>query len=270
MQSTARESGKNSREISRQRVLHQTRVRRCGPRARECRVPSGIRLPSGVGGRAGFRLDLDFLGPVVEQADADVVEAEILLDLAHDLAQHLHRIVAGNRGPRNVVEECELPRAPLLFREQARIFDGHRNLSGGGHQHFQIALLEDEFPVGIHRDHDSGGPVAQENRRGDQTLRRTLRNMRNAQPRARRFQIGADQQRLAGADHVFSERVAQFARALGQHAVVAHFEFEADLVAFLEGNIKVAGVENLSQFDLDGAQHLVLIQARADGLARSR
>ncbi len=180
---------------------------------------------------SGLGFDLDLFGPVVEQADADVIEAEVLLDLAGDLAQHVNRIVAGNGGARNVVEEGELPRTALLFGEQARIFHRDRNLSGGGHQHVEIALLENEFAVGIHRDHDSGGLVAHENGSSNQAFGRTLRNVADSQTLARALQIRANQQRFAGADHVFGEGIAQFARALGQHAIVSHFKFEADLVA---------------------------------------
>ena len=48
---------------------------------------------------------------------------------------------------------------------------------------------------------------------------------------------------------------------------VHHFQFEANVVPILEGYIKIAGIEDLSQFLLQGAQNLVLVQARADGLS---
>ena len=82
-----------------------------------------------VSGSAGFSLDFDFFGAVVEQPDADVVEAEILLDLTHDLAQHMNRIVTRDGRTGNVVEECKLAGTPLLFGKQARIFDRDRHLS---------------------------------------------------------------------------------------------------------------------------------------------
>ena len=216
--------------------------------------------------RARLRLDLDFFGSVVEQADADVVETEILLNLADDLAQHVDGVVAGDCSARNVVEEGQLPRTPLLLGKQARIFHGDRDLSGGGYQHVEIALFEDEFPVGMHRDHDSRRLVAQENRRSDQALGGTVRNMADAEILPRFLQIGADEQRLAVADHILGERVPQFTSALGKHAIVSDLEFEANLFAFLKGNIEVAGIENLPQFDLDGAEDLVLVEARTDRL----
>ena len=47
---------------------------------------------------------------------------------------------------------------------------------------------------------------------------------------------------------------------------VLHLELEVNFVAFLEGDVEVAGVENLSEFYLDGAQNLVLVEVRADCL----
>ena len=78
------------------------------------------------------------------------------------------------------------------------------------------------------------------------------------------LQIGADQQRLAGADYILGEAIRQFAPALGQNAPVLHFQFEADLIAFLKCDVEVAGIENLPQFGLDGAQHFILIESRTD------
>ena len=45
-------------------------------------------LAHGVSGGSGFCFDFDFFGAVIEQADTDVIEAEILLDFSDDLAQH--------------------------------------------------------------------------------------------------------------------------------------------------------------------------------------
>jgi len=88
----------------------------------------------------------------------------------------------------------------------------------------------------------------------------------DSQPLAGIFEIAADQQRLPAADHVFRERIAYLALALGEFPVVANLEFETDLFRFLKRNIKVAGIENLSQLDLDRAKDLILVQPRADGL----
>ncbi len=98
----------------------------------------------------------------------------------------------------------------------------------------------------------------------------TLRNVRDAQILARVFQIGADEQRFAVADHVLGEGIPQFAGALGQHAIVSDLEFEADLLAFLECDVEVAGIEDLPQFNLDGAQDFVLVEAGTDRLSDLR
>ncbi len=71
-----------------------------------------------------------------------------------------------------------------------------------------------------------------------------------AQPLAGFLQVGADQQRLAGANDVFSQAIGQLARALGQHLAFFDFQLEADGLAFLERDIEVAGVENLAQLFL--------------------
>ena len=110
---------------------------------------------------ASFGFDLDVLGGVVENADADVIEAEILLDLGHDGGQHLLRVLAGDGGLRNVVEERQLARAPLLLGEQAGILHRHRNLAGGGLHDFQIARLENVLALRIHGRHHSGDAARQ-------------------------------------------------------------------------------------------------------------
>ena len=73
-----------------------------------------------------------------------------------------------------------MPRAPLLFGEEAGILHRNRDLSGGGHEHVEVALLEDEFPFGAHGDHDSCRLVAQQNRRRAQTFGGMLRPVGDA------------------------------------------------------------------------------------------
>ena len=200
-----------------------------------------------------------------------MIETEILLDLAGDLSQHVDRIVAGDGGPGNVVEEGELPGTALLLGEEARILHGDGDLASGSYQHVKIALFEDKFAVGVHRDHNPrrlvAHLVAQKDGRGDQAFRGALRNVRYAQALTRVFQIGADQQRFARADHVLSESVPQFSSALGQDATISNLKFEANLVAFLERNVEVVGIEDLPQFHLDGAKDLVLVEPGTDRLS---
>src|SRR5262245_30467205 len=63
--------------------------------------------------------DFNLLGGVVQDADADVIEAEILLDMPHNLCQHLLGILAGDGRLRDAVQKSELARAALLFPEKA-------------------------------------------------------------------------------------------------------------------------------------------------------
>ena len=172
--------GKNPGQIAGQGILDKSAFAGASD-ASENANPQRDTLAHGVSGSSGFSLDFNFFGAVVEQSDADVVEAEILLDLTHDLAQHMNGIIAGDGRARNVVEECELAGTALLFGKQAGIFDRDGDLSGSGDEHVQIALLENEFAVGIHRDHDSGRLVPHENRGSNQAFGGALRNMADAQ-----------------------------------------------------------------------------------------
>jgi len=203
---------------------------------------------------------------VLVEPDADVVEAEVLLDLARDLSQHVDGILAGNRRARHVVKKRQLPGTPLLFGEQPGIFHSHRNLAGCRHEHVKIALLENVFSFPVHRDHHARRLVPEKDGHCDQASRRMLRNVRDPETRAHPLQIGADDQRLPAVNHIFGERVFQFARPLGAHAVAFHFQFKVDAVPFLERDVEVAGIKNLAQFDLDGAQNFVLVETRTDGL----
>ena len=127
-------------------------------------MPSGIRLPIACAVAPASALISISFGSVIEKADADVVEAEILLNLSDDLSQHVDRVIAGNGGARNVVEECELAGAPLFLRRR----DGHsrrrqRSLTGGsGNQNVQVTLFVHEFAFRVHGNHDACGFITQE------------------------------------------------------------------------------------------------------------
>ena len=94
-----------------------------------------------------------------------MIEAEILLDVADDIREHLLGVFAGNRGLRNIVEKGELPGAALLFGKQPRIFHRNRNLSCRGLHYFQVALLERIFAIGVQRRHHACRTSSQQNRR---------------------------------------------------------------------------------------------------------
>ena len=160
-------------------VLHQRTFAGAGDAAENSYAERNA-LAHGLRGRASLSFNFDFLGAVIEQADADMIEAEILLDFADDLAEHVYGIVAGNGGSGNVVEESQLARAALFFGEQARIFDRDGNLSGGGHQNFEIALLEDEFTFGVQCNHHTSGTVSQQNGCGAQAFGGLLGTERDA------------------------------------------------------------------------------------------
>ena len=148
MQSTERESGSTPCSWASLVVCTSAAspVRATRPRIP---TPSGMRLPRALAVMPASALISISLVDVVENADADVIEAEILLDVADDVRQHLLGILAGNGGLRNVVEERQLAGAPLLLGEQPGIFHRDRNLAGRGLHDFQIALLEDVFALRV-------------------------------------------------------------------------------------------------------------------------
>src|SRR6202166_4760717 len=184
---------KNSRQIAGQSMLNQGAFAGASDAAENARSQRDA-FAHGMSRRTGFRLNLDLFGSVVEQADADVIEAEVLLNLCNDLTQHVHGIVAGNCGAGDVIEESKLARTALLVGKETGVFHGDRYLPRRRRQYIEIALLENEFPVGIHRDHDSRGLVAHKNRHRDQALGGAARNMADAQTLPGSFQVRADQQ----------------------------------------------------------------------------
>ena len=178
----------------------------------------------------GFRLNFDLLRTVIEQADADMIEAEILLDFSHDLAQHVNRVVARDCGAGNIVEKRQLPRAPLFFREGAHS-PPQPIPAGSGHQHVQVALLKTNSRSVLMA---TITPPAcpQQDGRGAKTLGGMLGAESNTQAGPRLLQVGAYQQWLSGPNHVFGEGVLQFASSLGQDTIILHFQLEADFVAY--------------------------------------
>ena len=175
--------------------------------------------------------NLDLLGGVVENADTDVVELEILLNIAHDFSQHLLRIFAGDGGFRNIVQKGELPGPALFLRKQARVFDCNRNLSGGSLQHFQIALFEHILMTGTHRRNDA--------------CRSAIHQDGSSAERLRRIKVRANEQRLPGAQNVFGKSVIGFALSAWKWTVLLDFEMKRDRIAYLECDIEIRGVKYL-------------------------
>src|SRR5258708_13474988 len=97
-----------------------------------------------------------------------------------------------------------------------------------------------------------------------------FRNVSHAQPRPRFFQIRANEKGLSGANHVLGEGIFQLATPLWKNPISHHLKLEADFVSLLEGDVKVAGIENLPELGMNGSQHLVLIEPRTYGLADLR
>src|ERR1700722_7424487 len=85
--------GQNAVQLALHRVLNQRAPATAGTPPQNSHAQRNA-LAHGVRGRARFGFYLDFLGAVVEQSNADMIEAEVLLNLPHDLAEHLHWIVA--------------------------------------------------------------------------------------------------------------------------------------------------------------------------------
>ena len=121
MHSTARESGSTPCKELFAGGLHQRPL----PGSRHPSEDSHAQrnpLAQSFGRDAGFRLDFDVLANVVKNANADVVEAEVLLDMAHDLEQHLFRVFTRDRSLRDAVEKRELAGAALLLAQTTAHF----------------------------------------------------------------------------------------------------------------------------------------------------
>src|ERR1700686_2630054 len=116
---------KNSRQIAGQSMLNQGAFAGTSDAAEN---PHSQRdaLAHGVGRCSSFGLDLDFFGSLVEKADADVIKAEVLLNLCNNLTQHVHRIVAGNCGAGDVIEKSKLAGAALVLSKQTGVLHGDR------------------------------------------------------------------------------------------------------------------------------------------------
>src|SRR5437867_6741506 len=94
-----------------------------------------------------------------------------------------------------------------------------------------------------------------------------MRNERYSQPLAGSVEIGANQQRLPGAENVFREAVVNFALTPRHRAVLLDLQMKHDCVAFLERYIEIRRVKDLPEFLLHRAQHFILVKPRADRLA---
>ncbi len=153
-QSTARDSGSTPASCPGPAFCTSalTPVRATFPRTP---LPTAIRRPSVCEVVPASALISISLVRIVHDADADVIVAEVFLDLAHDVGHHLLGVLAGNRHFRNVVEERQMAGAALLLGKQARILDRHSQLAGRGLHDFQVPRLELQFPLGAQRRHHS-------------------------------------------------------------------------------------------------------------------
>ena len=140
--------------------------------------------------RLGF--DLDILGGIVHDADADVIVVEVLLDLAHDVGHHLFGVFAGDGHLRDVVEKRKMPGAALLLGKQARILDRHSQLTGDGLHDLKIPGHELRFPLRTQRGHHSHRFAAEKNRDGAERPGRLRRHEIDSELCPRLFQVGLD------------------------------------------------------------------------------
>src|SRR4051794_36207060 len=140
-----------------------------------------------------FRLDFDFLRSVIEHANPDMIEQEILLDLSHDLVQHLLRILAGDSGLRDAVEEAQVARAPLLFLKESCVLDSNRNLACRSLEQFNVSFAINLLVGVVEGGHDAHRLALHENRHTTERLRRTARNKRRSNPLPYLFHVTADQ-----------------------------------------------------------------------------
>ena len=199
-----------------------------------------------MGGGAGFSTDFNILGRVVENADSDVIELECLLDFFDDLSQHFFGILVGDCRLGDVVEESQLPGAPLFFRKQPGVLDSYRDLPCRRLHDFQIALIESEFPRAAHRNHNASYMARDKNGRAAERQSGTRGNIGDAEPRSCALQLGTDQQRLPRAQNIFRESVRGFSRAFGHDDAILDFELKANFFAFAKGDIKIARIEKAS------------------------
>ena len=257
---------KHSGKLSGTGVLHQSTDAAAGDLAEDA-TAHGDPAAKGLRTAASLGFDLDVLGGVVHDADADVIVVEVFLDLAHDVGHHLLGIFAGDGHFRNAVQEGEMAGAALLFSEQAGVFDGYAKLAGGGLHDLEIPGLKLRFALCAQCGHDSRRPAAEKNGNGAERARGAGRDEVDSKFCAYLFQIGFDQQRRSGAEDVLRQSVPDLARTFGKGDAAFDLQLKADFIFFLKGDVEGAGIENLAELDLHRAQHLFLVEVRADGLA---
>ena len=109
-----------------------------------------------VATRAGFGLDLEFLGGVFENGDADVIVGERVFDFGGDLGEHFFGIQSGDGVAGDIVDQCELLGFSLLFGEEAGVFDGDGGFAGEDAQQLDVAFIESAFLRAVDGHHADG------------------------------------------------------------------------------------------------------------------
>ena len=211
-------------------------------------------LAQRLGGGSGFRLDFDIFLRVVENSDSDVVEAEVLLNVGDDFRHHLFGILAGDRRLRDAIQKCQLMRTALLLGKEARVFHRYGNLAGRGLHNFQIALFENVLPFCVPRRHYAGRAppsrigAAQKHLAGFGGTKVTPQPLPATFSRSARISSGWPVRRC-----IPSVRSSPCGSAWGEPRPFP-LPVRNEFFAFLESDIKIAGVENLAQFFLNRAQ----------------
>src|SRR5271163_5292496 len=141
-----------------------------------------------------------------------------------------------------------MPGAALLFGKQARILDGHSQLTGGRLHYLEVTGHKLRFPLRTQRRHHSGRLATQKNRHAAERSCRSRRHEIDPQLGPHLLQIALNQERLARSDDVLSKSVADLARTLGKRDAGFDLQLETNLIFHLEGDVEIAGVENLAEF----------------------
>ena len=219
-----------------------------------------------VATRAGFGLDLEFLGGVFENGDADVIVGKRVFDFGGDLGEHLFGIQSSDGVAGDIVDQRELLGFLLLFGEEAGVFDGDGGFAGEDAQQLDVAFIESALLRAVDG-HDADGLVVQNQRHG--AHRAGLFIGLKTQARGFFGELFADQQRLGGANHVFREVIARGPRSFGLALAFDHFDFEANLFGFaiVEGDEEAIDVEQPLHFGIDATEKRVGFEGGAQGAA---
>src|SRR5262249_680454 len=215
---------------------------------------------------AGFSLNNDFAGGVIEDADSNVIVGEAGFELLGNFGEHLVGVERSDGVAGDIVEQREMPSFGAFLVEQSGVFNGDTGLAGKDAEKFEMSFVEGTLVLREDR-HGTDGMVVSHERHTHKAA--TAQEGLDAELADLVGIVLTDQDGLAGANDVLGDVIARGTCALGHVFAVDDFDVEDHFVAdgIERANIEILDIEEAAQLFPNFTEQIFLVERGAQSAA---